>query len=1088
MMHYIQTIFAILISLFLTACGGGGGTSVEQEPLKSLTFIDSPVNGIAYSCGGREGKTQSSTIDGVQKHGVAECRKGSVTFSIGKLVIGVLDTYQEGQEIFLQDLVGISRDQINDDVLKLGMLIQSLDDDGDIETKIDISDAMSAKVTIESIDGYDISTFQAYVASITGITPDMDAVKNHILLNTGIPLIEEKNITLTLQDDTSVGTIIKNLSIKNATEDMEIILIDGGEQNEFSFLSDGSIMLNKALDFRKQNLYHYTIKAKNSKGYSKETTLTIKVQSANETYNQPLKKPTPLVNKIYTNKDEYTLSLTAQKGVNLYVDSQKIATLSHENIALTQKIVHTNASQKLSLTIGYDNGMRSEPVEVEVIHDTIEPIIETNATLFVKENTKLVGNLKATDSNPILFSLSDTTSHPDNGYFILTSQGELNFRFKFDYESPYDGGRDNGYSLGYWVSDLAGNKKFQNLEIGVTDEKDSKPTIESTHIGVSIDEAVGNSIGRILIDKGDGDFIGISLSGDGSEHFEITPDGELRLIQKFTQATRYELTLTATNSFGSTHELIYIDVLNIGKVAKIEVGQLSNATIKLYKLRLDNTKELIESMQSNELGDFDMMPHLLEEGYYYIYEVTRGHTTHSDVDHDGIIDDYATDNQGVIRLIMTKGWLTGSSHPIRITALGEMYYLYDIDGLASDYAQIGNRLDSIAKTLLDDDLNGDGKINAEDIIIFNPTFHRLSLKIPIQKRYETIITKILDNDIGRYKYIFDTKVIKEFDENATGCSPTTLCAFELQPTKIKYRNNIAYVLKENRLFLYDTTQEKTISHIDFADGDYGLYLDLTNSRIYLSSPTQDREIITIDISNLETPKVVDSQLHGIHGYIIGRVNDALLIYQDSELLVVDIGSPESAQEITHYSLPIFDQVIYTNGYSFTVADNQLLIKQYNLQNLQNISQSATYQINNVADNTKAFMNEKQNIYLLTPNLSIDFYQIITGVATFKSTLDINATDIINTTDNQLYLYGNHTIYQIDISDITHPRIEKSFNFEQTTTNLYFDEGLLYTPRYIIDTNAMMLSSPYLEIDTTQSNTQYDIKREKIKDYLIFAPF
>ena len=62
-----------VVLLFLNACGSGGGdgTSVEQEPLKTLYFIDSPVNGIGYKCGVRDAKTQTQVIDNIEKHGVA---------------------------------------------------------------------------------------------------------------------------------------------------------------------------------------------------------------------------------------------------------------------------------------------------------------------------------------------------------------------------------------------------------------------------------------------------------------------------------------------------------------------------------------------------------------------------------------------------------------------------------------------------------------------------------------------------------------------------------------------------------------------------------------------------------------------------------------------------------------------------------------------------------------------------------------------------------------------------------------------------------------------------------------------------------
>ncbi len=354
--------FKLLITLFLfllNSCGGGGTAPTEPESDKYLYFIDAPVNGVDYRCGNYVGKTKSYQVDGTLKHGVAMCNKGAVTFSIASLTLGTLTSYQNGQAIHLQDLVGISKDQINDKVIKFGMLIQALDDDGDIEKKIDINETLATKVAIESVDDFDLDSFREYIAQLIGkeINATIDEVATHIIKHTGIPLFDENNITIEVQDNIQVGTTIDRLAIQNATQDMNITIIDG-KSSDFEFLHNGTIRLNQSLDYRRQYLYDYTIKAHNAQGYSKEAFVTIKVMSSNQSYRQPLTKPLLQTSTIYTNQNQYNLTIQGQQGTNLYIDGIKIALFDETNLTLTRTIEHFNATQKLSLAIGYENGLR----------------------------------------------------------------------------------------------------------------------------------------------------------------------------------------------------------------------------------------------------------------------------------------------------------------------------------------------------------------------------------------------------------------------------------------------------------------------------------------------------------------------------------------------------------------------------------------------------------------------------------------------------------------------------------------------------------------------------------------------------------
>ncbi|MEA2029713.1 MAG: hypothetical protein U9N49_12160 [Campylobacterota bacterium] len=800
-MKHFLTLIIFITTLLLSSCGGGGGgTSVEQPDLKTLYLIDAPVNGVSYSCGVREGVTESKIVDGIMQHGVAECRKGAVTFCIDNFVLGTIESYSHLQKIYLPDLLHISENVLEDErLIKLGMLLQSLDDDGNIESKIDIDS--SVELGISSLDGYTVESLQSYISSLGKTPRDTQAVKEHI---------------------------IKHIDAK---------------------------------------------------------------------YGQ-------------------------------------------------------------------------------------------------------------------------------------------------------------------------------------------KPTLQATHLTFSIDEAVGNSVGSIVMDRGNGSFIKLSLSGEGSEYFEVLQSGEVMLKQKLHQAQTFDLVVTALNDFGEVSGALSIDVTLMGKMARIGVGQLANATIKIYKFHSDGGKEFIDQIISDAQGYFDLCMARLEDQSLYIYEVTGGETSYIDIDNDGIIDEYTTTNSGVVRLIATKAWLSNTTHLIRATALSEMLYLYGVDALSS--VNLDRKLDEVAKILLGSDINGDGKINVEDIMIFDPLSNRDALNPSIAKSYESIVQEIIEAKEERFKHIFDTKVIKAFDANATGCSPTTLCAFELEATKIKYRNSIAYSLKDDRLYIYHTQQEKTLATLDIPNDNYGIYLDLDYGYIFLSN--EDQEIIAVDVNKLEEPTIANVTFP-TKGYILGSVDEHLLIYQNSELIVVNRRNMSSVQEIVRYNLPKFDEVMGKDAYSFTIINNQLTIDQYSLSDPNNISKTNSYQVSNIDNSAKVYMDEKHTLYILTPNQSIALYRFVNNILTLSSSLALDAEKIISINDTTLYAFGNRKIYQVDTYYLDAPRVLSSFDFYQTTTQLYFDENILYTPRYMIDIDAMMLSSPYIGIDSTRANNEeYDIDLEVIRDSSLFGAF
>ena len=163
---FYKYIFVFVISLFvLTGCGGNGssggesnGTALSTEQNGSVDdngstptaennltktkgyLIDSPLQGVTYLCDGNEALTNAS--------GMFECLNPPVTFKIGGLTLGTLTEFTADGKVYPQDLLGLARTNFTDSRLKLlARLLQSLDDDGDIDTKITITQSVRSGIT-----------------------------------------------------------------------------------------------------------------------------------------------------------------------------------------------------------------------------------------------------------------------------------------------------------------------------------------------------------------------------------------------------------------------------------------------------------------------------------------------------------------------------------------------------------------------------------------------------------------------------------------------------------------------------------------------------------------------------------------------------------------------------------------------------------------------------------------------------------------------------------------------------------------------------------------------------------------------------
>jgi len=125
-------------ALIFVGCGGGSGGAATIQG----TFVDSPVEGLQY-----ETPTQSGITDA---EGGFECQGGeTITFSIGDIVLGSGSCNQIMTPI---DLVGEAFNETHETVKNIARLLLSLDDDGDWDNGISITEEIRNECEGRSID------------------------------------------------------------------------------------------------------------------------------------------------------------------------------------------------------------------------------------------------------------------------------------------------------------------------------------------------------------------------------------------------------------------------------------------------------------------------------------------------------------------------------------------------------------------------------------------------------------------------------------------------------------------------------------------------------------------------------------------------------------------------------------------------------------------------------------------------------------------------------------------------------------------------------------------------------------------------
>ncbi|NJM18905.1 MAG: DUF4114 domain-containing protein [Richelia sp. SM1_7_0] len=187
-------------------------------------------------------------------------------------------------------------------------------------------------------------------------------------------------------------------------------------------------------------------------------------------------------------------------------------------------------SFNLTVTVTDAEGLSGDAairVNLTDIDENTPPIITSNATFQVSENTTTLGRITAEDAdgNDLSFSISGGA---DQGLFTIDSDsGELSFKNAPDFENAGSANGDNNFQVQISVSDDI-DTVTQDLTISVTDVDENTPPTITSNANFSVVENI-KTVGTITAEDADGNDLTFSISGGADQALFIidSNSGEL---------------------------------------------------------------------------------------------------------------------------------------------------------------------------------------------------------------------------------------------------------------------------------------------------------------------------------------------------------------------------------------------------------------------------------------------------------------------------------------------------------------------------------------------------------------------------------
>ncbi len=199
------------------------------------------------------------------------------------------------------------------------------------------------------------------------------------------------------------------------------------------------------------------------------------------------------------------------------------------------------------------------------ILNVLEPAIITDTVANVDENSLAgtsVGAIEFTyvgDSAITAITLSGVGSEN----FVVSTSGEITVHT----DASLDFETQTSYSLSAVASSASGQSNTASVLISINNIAETVPTLIDTTLSIKEDAVASDLVGVLTIaDSGDSEITAVSISGVGSDNFEIDTDGNVIVSASasldYETTTSYTLSAVATNDAGDSASVTILVYVN----------------------------------------------------------------------------------------------------------------------------------------------------------------------------------------------------------------------------------------------------------------------------------------------------------------------------------------------------------------------------------------------------------------------------------------------------------------------------------------------------------------------------------------------
>jgi len=180
-------------------------------------------------------------------------------------------------------------------------------------------------------------------------------------------------------------------------------------------------------------------------------------------------------------------------------------------------------------------------------------------------------------------------------------------------------------------------------------------------------------------------------------------------------------------------------------LATAKLGNLANANVTIYKVEDNGTltikwNEITSSGDIlDEIGKFNIHANEMEDDSFYLIKVKGG--CDWDVEDDGEKDISCTQNKGTIRAIAKGRDIKRIGNDFKVTLVSELVYEKVAKYLYSNFNKttFESKLTKVIKEIIKSDIDGDGKIDINDMAKFDPVKDKDKLANIYKIQYQNLV-------------------------------------------------------------------------------------------------------------------------------------------------------------------------------------------------------------------------------------------------------------------------------------------------------------------------------------------------------------